>query len=63
MDEEQEKPHSPVVEETKRMVRKKRKRRKRRRSIWSMVKRGTIWGIAIGIALLAIIFAVISYNW
>lgn len=49
--------------ELKPIVRKKRKRRKHKRSIWSMLKRGLWWGIAIGVALLSIIFAIVSYNW
>ncbi|MGB9876838.1 MAG: hypothetical protein ACPLPS_03630 [bacterium] len=42
---------------------KKKKKRRHRRSLWHMIKRGAIWGISIGIAILAIIFAILSLNW
>jgi cell division septal protein FtsQ len=44
-------------------IRKKRRKRRYRRSLWSMIKRGAIWGISIGIAILSIIFALLSYKW
>jgi cell division septal protein FtsQ len=44
-------------------IRKKRRKRRYRRSLLSMIKRGAIWGISIGIAILSIIFALLSYKW
>ena len=51
------------IEGEKVYVRKKRRKRRHRRSLLSMIKRGTIWGISIGIALLSILFALLSYKW
>lgn len=63
MDKESEKVNSPTTEKVKVVVKKKRKRRKHKESLWVMLKRSTIWGIAIGVAFFAVIFAIISYNW
>lgn len=54
-------PQEPSEPKTVRKIKRKKKRHKR--SLWSMVKKGIWWGIAIGVALISIIFAVISYNW
>jgi hypothetical protein len=50
-------------EEGKVIIKKKRRKRRHRRSFLSQLKRGLIWGISISIALLSIIFALISYKW
>lgn len=62
MDEELERTFPEEVTEPK-PVKRRRKRKKRRRSLLSRLKKGAWWGLAIGIALLSIIFAIISYNW
>ncbi|MBC7329326.1 hypothetical protein H5T88_03105 [bacterium] len=50
-------------EEGKVVIRKKRRKKKHRRSFLSMLKRGVIWGISIGIALLSILFAILTLKW
>jgi|YelNatPaOPRAMG01_1025707.scaffolds.fasta_scaffold08906_7 hypothetical protein len=50
-------------EEEKVIIKRKRRKKRHRRSLTSQLKRGLIWGISIGIAILSIIFALISYYW
>ncbi len=64
MDQEPENNLPSEIAESRPMVRRRRKKRRiRKKSLRAMLKKGVLWGISIGIALLAIIFAIISYNW
>jgi hypothetical protein len=49
--------------EEKVIIKKKRRKRRHRRSFLSQLRKGVIWGISIGVALLSIIFAILSLKW
>jgi hypothetical protein len=50
-------------EEEKVVIKGKRRKRRHRRSFLSQLRKGLIWGISIGVALLSIIFAMLSLKW